>query len=52
VALEAGQVQQSILDRLCDGLSSPDEMDFDLARRLIAERLTPFFERHGVSLDY
>jgi kynurenine 3-monooxygenase len=52
VAREAGVVQRAILDRLCDGLSSSAELDLDLARRLIAEELTPYLERRGVSLDY
>jgi kynurenine 3-monooxygenase len=52
VAREAGAVQQSILDRLCDGLSSSADLDLDLARRLIGDKLAPLLERHEVSLDY
>lgn len=52
VAQEAGAIQQSILDRLCDGLSSSADLDLDLARRWIDEELTPLLERREVSLDY
>jgi kynurenine 3-monooxygenase len=52
VALEAGEIQQRILDRLCRGLTSATEVDDDEARRLIRERLTPYLERRGASLDY
>lgn len=52
VAQEAGAIQSSILDRLCDGLSSPAELDLELAGRLITEKLSPYLERREVSLDY
>lgn len=41
VAYARGKVQQSILDQLTDGKSNLDEIDFQLADRLIAEQLQP-----------
>jgi len=52
VAQEAGRIQQEILDELCDGLASAEELDANRARRLIGEKLTPFLERHAVDLRY
>jgi len=51
-AMEAGKIQQSILEELCSGLDAADRIDLDRARRLIRERLTPFLAQRGVSLDY
>ena len=50
--LEAGEIQQALLDELCAGLVSAAELDIQRARKLIAERLTPFLDEHGVRLDY
>ena len=52
VARQAGEIQQGILDRLCEGLESASDVDLDLARRLTRERLTPYLEEHGIALDY
>ena len=51
-ALEAGLIQQEILDDLCDGLASAADLDLDLARRRIREKLTPFLDRHSIDLSY
>ncbi len=52
VALRAGRIQERILGELCEGLASADDLDLDLARTSIRERLAPFLREHGVSLDY
>ena len=52
VAREAGEVQAGILDLLCRGLTSADDLDLDRARQLIDERLAPLLAQRGVSLDY
>ncbi len=51
LVLEAGRIQEGILDELCRGLESAAALDLDRARSLIAERLTPFFGRAGVACD-
>ena len=52
VALEAGLIQQEILEQLCDGLQQVGQLDLDRARQLIGERLTPYLHSRSVSLDY
>lgn len=52
VAREAGRIQDGILDRLCEGLRSADELNLDRARELIRERLAPYLAERSVSLDY
>jgi len=52
LAKQAGEIQQSILDSLCDELDAVENLNLPAARTLIAEKLAPFLERHGVSLDY
>ena len=39
-AFARGKIQKEILARLCEGKSSVDEVDFDLGRKLVEERLT------------
>ena len=51
-AREAGRIQDGILDELCRGLRSADELDLDRAQRLVAERLTPFLRARSIRLDY
>lgn len=48
----AGRIQSEILDRLCRGIGSPDDIDMDLAHQLVREKLTPFFAQHGIQLSY
>jgi kynurenine 3-monooxygenase len=52
VAREAGVIQQGILDELCRDLDAAESVDFERARALVRERLTPFLESRGVRLDY
>ena len=52
VALEAGLIQQQILEQLCDGLQQVGQLDLDRARQLIGERLTPYLHSRSASLDY
>ena len=51
-AREAGRIQDGILDELCRGLRSADELDLERARRLVAERLTPYLRTRSITLDY
>jgi kynurenine 3-monooxygenase len=52
LAYEAGRLQHELLDEFCDGLGRAEDLDLAAARRAIDERLTPFLEGHGISLDY
>ena len=51
-ALEAGRIQQEILDDLCDGLRSAEALDLRRASERVRERLSPFLRERGVTLDY
>jgi len=48
VALEAGRIQEGLLDTLCRGLKTPDQVDYAKAERLVEEQLVPFLRQHGV----
>lgn len=52
VARQAGKLQHALLAELCDGLDDPSRLDLDRARSLVRERLTPFLQSRGVSLEY
>ena len=52
VAQEAGRIQEGILADLCRGLNAAEQLDLAQARALIAQRLTPYLQARGVSLDY
>jgi kynurenine 3-monooxygenase len=52
VAFEAGEIQRGLLDELCAGLGSADDLDLDAAARRIDERLAPHLRAAGVTLDY
>jgi hypothetical protein len=52
VARKVGEIQRGILDELCSGLQSASELDWDRARKLIHEKLTPYLEVCGAHLDY
>lgn len=41
VALEAGRIQQALLDELTAGLTQPDQVDWARAEKLVDERLVP-----------
>ncbi len=40
-AYRRGEIQAKLLDELADGLTDVDEVDFELAEKLVMERLTP-----------
>jgi kynurenine 3-monooxygenase len=44
VAKSRGEVQDRILEKLCDGISAIDEIDWSLAERLIRSELSPIGE--------
>ncbi len=48
-ALEAGKIQESVLEELCRGLSSADAVDWAKAERLIDERLVPFWKARAIT---
>ena len=48
----AGVVQQELLDELCDGLASVDDLDVPRALERVRVRFAPFVAEHGLSLDY
>lgn len=52
VCQEAGTVQRALLDELCDGIDSADDVDLDHAKDVVRRRLTPFLREHGIGLDY
>lgn len=49
LCLETGVVQQTILAKLCDGISSPEQADMKLAAQLIDVHLRPFLATNGIS---
>jgi len=52
VAREAGELQETLLVELCEGLEDASRLDLERARTLIRERLAPFLRKRGVRLDY
>jgi kynurenine 3-monooxygenase len=51
-AQEIGEIQNGILDELCDGLVSASDLDLAKAKRLIRDKLAPYLESRRISLDY
>jgi kynurenine 3-monooxygenase len=51
-ARAAGDIGAAIVDDLARGVRDAGDVDLEQARRLVRERLTPFLERSGASLDY
>lgn len=51
VAFDMGVIQQEILSALTSEITSPEEVDLERAQELIARKLTPYAERHGVVFD-
>ena len=52
LCFRAGEVHREILDELCRGLESPEELDLDVAREIVGRKLTPFLKSQGIRLDY
>lgn len=46
-----GLIQQEILGELCQSIQTAQEVNFDLAKELIINKLLPFYEKHGLSLE-
>jgi kynurenine 3-monooxygenase len=46
---EIGLIQDKVLDQLCHGISRVEELNLDLAKNLIAEKITPWFSGKGYS---
>lgn len=51
-AQQAGVIQSEILDTLCEGLTSPDDVDMDQASKLIDQKLSPFVAEHAIDLAF
>ena len=49
---EAGRIQARILAEICAGIHDPEEVALERARELIRDRLSPFFRKHSLTLDY
>lgn len=52
IAFDLGKVQDALLEALIQDIDHPDQLDMELASRLIDERFTPEVERHKVSLGF
>lgn len=46
---EVGVIQDKVLDELCSGISSVDELDISKAQVLIDEQIYPWFKERGLS---
>jgi kynurenine 3-monooxygenase len=47
---EVGVIQDQILDQLCSGISSPDQVDLKLAEKLIDEKILPWFKAKNLTV--
>ncbi|MEZ6188235.1 MAG: NAD(P)/FAD-dependent oxidoreductase [Planctomycetota bacterium] len=52
LAQEAGRIHDGILDTLCAGIEDPDAADLERGRALIEERLSPWLQQQGISLQF
>ena len=50
-ALDAGIVLDEIIDQLLAGKRSEEEVDLNQAKRLLEQRLSPWLEQRGLSLE-
>jgi kynurenine 3-monooxygenase len=48
VCKQAGVIQKEILKELCHGLETAEEVDLDLAKKLIQAKLLPFYKQWNV----
>lgn len=46
---EVGLIQDQVLDELTKGLTSVDQLDLSLAKRLISEKISPWFQARNLS---
>ncbi len=51
-AQQIGEIQSEILEELVDRFPDPASVDLDDARRLVEEKLVPFYESHDVELSF
>jgi kynurenine 3-monooxygenase len=51
LAKEAGHIQDRILDRLTDGVSSLEDLDLRLAESLIDSEFVPWLKQHRIGVD-
>ena len=52
VARSIGERQRKLLDDLCAGLESAEQLDIERARAAVRRCLAPLLQQHGVKLDY
>lgn len=46
---EVGAIQDEVLDRLTENLASPEQLDLELAEKLIDEKIVPWFRARNLS---
>lgn len=51
LAKEVGQLQDVVLDELCQGLASIDQLNLSLAEKLIDEKIVPWFKEKKLSVS-
>lgn len=51
LAKEAGEIQKDILNTLCTGKKSVDEVDMAEAESLIKNKLIPFYKEHNMDIN-
>jgi len=49
LAQKTGLLQQEMLNELCKDINTPEELDLEVAKKWIDEKLTPFFQKHGIT---
>ena len=48
LAQRAGQIQQEILDKICQNITAPEQIDTEWAETLIRQKLLPFLTAHSI----
>ena len=51
-ALDAGEIQRRILTELSEEVDSAEDLDLDLAKAMITQELTPFYEKRDIDLAF
>ncbi len=46
---EVGVIQDKVLDELCSGISRVEDLNLDFAKKLIEEKISPWFVKKGYS---
>ena len=51
LAQQAGYIQDRLLQSLCSGIKSPDELSKEKAEELLKEELVPFLKKNNLNLE-